>query len=119
MFVKGQSGNPSGRPKDASLKALARQHTETAVETLIEIMASKKAPAAARVQAATAVLDRGYGKPLAMTADLTTKLDDFADADLNDVLDAAREAIEAHRNPRSREGAKARRKQDRELPPLH
>lgn len=62
-FKPGQSGNPGGRPKDHDIRALARSHTKTALETLIEVAKSKKAPAAARVSASAALLDRGYGKP--------------------------------------------------------
>jgi hypothetical protein len=47
----------------AEIRSLARSHTETAVNTLVSIMRQEKSPAAARVQAATALLDRGYGKP--------------------------------------------------------
>jgi hypothetical protein len=37
-FEKGQSGNPGGRPKgDGEIRELARQHTPTALRTLIEI----------------------------------------------------------------------------------
>ena len=67
-FKKGQSGNPGGRPKeDPELKELARAKTKEAIQVLASIMKSKKAPAAARVSAACALLDRGYGKPVQMT----------------------------------------------------
>lgn len=62
-FVKGKSGNPGGRPNDSALRDLCRAKTTAAISTLAKIMASKKAPAAARVAAACALLDRGYGKP--------------------------------------------------------
>lgn len=63
-WEKGKSGNPGGRPKDMlGLRVLARKHTVEAVRTLVQIMKSKLAPEAARVSAATAILDRGYGKP--------------------------------------------------------
>jgi Family of unknown function (DUF5681) len=63
-FKPGQSGNPGGRPKVVGeIRALARQHTQTALKTLIDIAADKKAPAAARVAAAAHLLDRGYGRP--------------------------------------------------------
>ena len=64
MAQKGQSGNPGGRPKEiAEVKELAREYTGKAVETLVSIMSDPKAPPAARVSAANALLDRGYGKP--------------------------------------------------------
>ena len=63
-FKKGQSGNPGGRPKViAEVKELARAHTGEAIDTLVSIMANAKAAPAARVSAANALLDRGYGKP--------------------------------------------------------
>jgi len=64
MFKPGFSGNPLGRPKsDATIKELARTQTEAALNTLAEIMQNPKAPPSARVHAASALLDRGWGKP--------------------------------------------------------
>ena len=63
-FKKGESGNPGGRPKViAEVKELARAHTGEAIETLVSIMTNPKSAPAARVSAANALLDRGYGKP--------------------------------------------------------
>lgn len=59
-FAKGSTGNPHGRPKEyADLKALAREHTETAIEALV---AALKDPTRS-VPAAIALLDRAWGKP--------------------------------------------------------
>lgn len=45
------------------IKSLARAHTETALNVLAGIMRQEDAPPAARVSAAQALLDRGWGKP--------------------------------------------------------
>ena len=45
------------------IRSLARGHTEAAVNTLAGIMNATDAPHAARVSAASAILDRGWGKP--------------------------------------------------------
>ncbi len=47
----------------AEVRELAREYTEDALKTLVQIMTGKKESAAARVAAANAVLDRGHGKP--------------------------------------------------------
>jgi hypothetical protein len=47
----------------AEVRELARAHTGEAVQTLVSIMTDRKAAPAARVSAANALLDRGYGKP--------------------------------------------------------
>ena len=63
-FQPVQSGNPGGRPKEVGhVKELARQQTLEAVRVLAAIMADEKEPAAARVRAAEALFDRGWGRP--------------------------------------------------------
>jgi hypothetical protein len=44
------------------IRLLARSHTRTALNVLVGVMRSKDATAAARVSAANAILDRGWGK---------------------------------------------------------
>jgi len=62
--ARGCERNPGGRPKVvAEVKELARKHTGKAIETLVSIMDNPKTAPAARVSAANALLDRGYGKP--------------------------------------------------------
>ena len=43
--------------------ALARQHTEQAIETLAQVMADPFAENRERLTAANSLLDRGHGKP--------------------------------------------------------
>jgi hypothetical protein len=45
------------------IRSLARSHTRSALNVLVGVMRSKDATAAARVSAASAILDRGWGKP--------------------------------------------------------
>jgi hypothetical protein len=44
------------------IRSLARSHTRTALNVLVGVMRSKDATAAAKVTAANAILDRGWGK---------------------------------------------------------
>lgn len=52
----------------AEIRSLARGHTEAAINCLAGIMNQPDAPAAARVSAASAILDRGWGKPTQLVA---------------------------------------------------
>jgi len=63
----------AGRPKGSlnratihqkgSLAEMAREHTEDALATLVDVMQNSPVPSA-RIASACALLDRGYGKPV-------------------------------------------------------
>ena len=82
-FQPGQSGNPRGRPKrDHDVAELARTHTAGAIATLAEIMTDRTVLPAARVSAATALLDRGWGRApqygsLDVNVGLATEFENF------------------------------------------
>ena len=88
-WMPGQSGNPGGRPK--GIAALARQHTDKALTVLVTALDDDDARV--RVAASKEILDRGYGKAIAMTADLTNKLDAFDDDAIESAIDVLRAAI--------------------------
>ncbi len=68
------------------IRSLARSHTDTAIRTLAGIMQQTDAPPAARVSAATALLDRGWGKPQ-QTMEMTVRriARDLADDELANI----------------------------------
>lgn len=91
------SGRKAGTPNKATaeLKHLATAYTEEAVQTLAEVMRDKETPAQARVAAANALLDRGYGKPRQELEIQSGKIDQALINQLEDELmpklEAARE----------------------------
>jgi len=101
-FKPGVSGNPSGRPKrpqtietrkiTTDVKAAARELTPEAMDTLKEAMADPKAPWAAKIAAAIAVLDRGWGKPTQAVDANVSVLDRMTDDEQRALL-AALEAL--------------------------
>lgn len=64
-------GRVKGVPNKAtaSIRDAAREYTAEALLTLAEVMRDAEAPPPARVSAANALLDRGYGKPSTVIGD--------------------------------------------------
>ena len=56
-------GRKAGTPNKstANLREAAQQFTADALQTLVDVMKDDAQPAAARISAATAILDRGHG----------------------------------------------------------
>lgn len=64
-WKKGQSGNPAGRKSaihESTAKGQAIKHANKAFKALVDVLKDPKAPHAARVSAASSLLDRAYGK---------------------------------------------------------
>lgn len=69
MPGKPRTGKPVGRPRGSVTKAkvqlseMAQEYVEVALKTLVEVCRRGDTDGA-RVQAANALLDRGFGKPI-------------------------------------------------------
>ena len=62
VYVEPESRETKMPKMLTSIRSLARTHTRTAISVLVKIMRSEDATPAARVSAANAILDRGWGK---------------------------------------------------------
>lgn len=58
------SGRKVGSPNKVTseIRALAGEHADEAIRTLVDLMSRNETPAAARISAAKELLERGYGK---------------------------------------------------------
>lgn len=87
-WAKGQSGNPGGRSQaQANIEKLAREYSGEAIEALRDALSDPKT----RVQAASVLLDRGFGRPaqdIHATVSIFDRMDDGTAASLLDALEA-------------------------------
>lgn len=84
-----------------NIAAIAREAAPRAIAKL-ELLINDPDPRVA-IQAAAHILDRAVGKPLAMTADITDRLDEFTDDQLDAAISDVSNRIEAARAAASEE----------------
>lgn len=88
-FEPGKTGNAGGRSKFLPyIRELAREQSEIAIKTLADICENADTPPAARVAAASALLDRGYGKPTQYVEDGKNPLDTLNESEQESLYNA-------------------------------
>jgi len=77
VYVEPESRETKMPKMLTSIRSLARSHTRAALSVLVKVMRSEDSTPAARVSAANAILDRGWGKatqPVGSSEDGTIEL---------------------------------------------
>lgn len=67
-WVKGQSGNPSGRPRGIASAVKERVNPEELVDLLLSVARDERSKAPERIAAVRELADRGWGKAPAFAA---------------------------------------------------
>jgi hypothetical protein len=116
-WTKGKSGNPSGKPKEphtqavqqakqaiiTDIKAAAKVHAPQALQALADCLTDLKAPHAAKIAAAQALLDRGFGRPMHPIEAQVSFLDKMGEDEKTELL-AALDALKAEQDEDNPQG---------------
>lgn len=109
-FVKGQSGNPGGRPSKTKLQIeceQAAQEASPSAITRLKFWLKSKDPKAS-IMAANSILNRAFGKPaqaIEHSGSVTHDLNSLSDSDIVAIL---REGRDEARGGRGRAAAQGR-----------